>query len=182
MAPATSARRKDRSRAFSGRAPPPSLPPARSRVSSTFARKTSARGRDGGRMQHRIAALTLALVCAACFAPSADSVPLLPEEGVRIDLPEEALAVAAIGASRALHATVLDAEGRPLRNARILWSSTDPSVASVDGGGVVTAVGRGRADVVAAYGGIAAKAHVRVLPPPPGLARIGISPKEPTLT
>lgn len=133
-------------------------------------------------MQHRIAALTLALVCAACFAPSADSVPLLPEEGVRIELSEEALDFTAIGATRALHATVLDAEGRPLRNARILWSSTDPSVASVDDGGVVTAVGRGRADVVAAYGGIAAKAHVRVLPPPPGLARIGISPKEPTLT
>lgn len=130
----------------------------------------------------RIAALSVAIVWAACSLQAPEPSLVDPGVGVQVQLSDETLDFTAIGATRSLHATVLDAEGTPVRNARISWSSTDPSVASVDGSGLVTALSRGRADIVATHVGIAAKAHVRVLPPPPGLAEIGIVPDEPTLT
>lgn len=127
-------------------------------------------------------ALLIALLWAGCAAEGV--VPLSEAPGIadKVVLSEETLGFTAIGATHALEATVLDAENRPLRDARVHWSSTDPAVASVDPSGLVTAIAHGNADIVATYGAIAAKAHVRVLPTPKELARIGIVPEAPTLT
>lgn len=131
----------------------------------------------------RFAALLVAGLLGGCIG-GADAEDASWEAGVvsSLALSEESLDFTAIGATRLLRATALTADGRPLRSARIQWSSTDPSVASVDGSGLVTALARGSADIVASHRGIAAKAHVRILPTPQDLAGIAILPEEPRLT
>ncbi len=61
-----------------------------------------------------------------------------------------------------LTATALDADGAPLADAVIAWSSSDLSVATVSDSGVVTGVGQGSATITASSGGVAATALVTV--------------------
>lgn len=131
----------------------------------------------------RIAALWVAIVCAGCASSASETRNgpgwVVPAE---IVLSDETVDFTAIGATKRLTATALAADGTPIRHAPIEWSSTAPSVASVDAAGVVTALSQGRAEIVASHGGVAAKAHVRVSPIPKDLAQLSIVPQEPTLT
>ena len=55
---------------------------------------------------------------------------------------------------------MLDQKGRVIAGAAVSWSSTDASVASVDGSGLVTAAGYGTATITATAG--SASGHARV--------------------
>src|SRR5690606_32450843 len=137
--------------------------------------------RSGGWMR-RIAAPWLALVCTACGASSLERPGEVLLDPVAIILSEEVVDFTAIGATRRLSAVAVAADGHPIFGAPIAWSSTDPTVASVDSHGLVTALSQGRADIVASYGGVASRALVRVSPVPRDLAKLAILPSAPLLT
>ncbi|MEX2472847.1 MAG: Ig-like domain-containing protein [Gemmatimonadota bacterium] len=62
------------------------------------------------------------------------------------------LSFSAIDDTARVSATVLDQNGDPLSGASVVWSSSDPGVATVSGSGLVTARGNGMATVTAASG------------------------------
>ena len=68
----------------------------------------------------------------------------------------------AFGATAQLSVEVLDQNGRPMPGATVAWSSGDESVATVDGSGLVTAVGNGEAAITAASGSVSGSATVTV--------------------
>jgi alpha-tubulin suppressor-like RCC1 family protein len=117
--------------------------------------------------------------CSDLFALSNDSAP---PHAAAIHLSSDALDLYAIGATATLHATVVDQVGMPIPDARIHWSSDDPTVATVAPFGEVTAVGAGRAQVQASFGMLRAEARVRVVPIPKGIARLEIRPTDPLLS
>jgi uncharacterized protein YjdB len=71
-----------------------------------------------------------------------------------------------VGATRALTATTADAAGNPLSGRTVSWSSSATSVATVNGSGLVTAVGVGTATITATSEGVSGTASVTVTAPP----------------
>lgn len=71
-----------------------------------------------------------------------------------------------VGTTADLDATPLGADGTPLRDRVVSWSSTTPSVATVDADGGVVAVAPGKAHLTATVEGVAATVKVDVLPVP----------------
>ncbi len=69
-----------------------------------------------------------------------------------------------VGASEVLQAVVRDASGNPLAGRTVTWSTSAAEVASVDGGGRVTAVAPGSATVTATSEGRTATVPVTVAP------------------
>ena len=68
----------------------------------------------------------------------------------------------ALGDTVRLRATAVDANGNAVSGASFEWSSSDESVADVDGRGLVRARGRGAATVTASHTGLRASATVTV--------------------
>ena len=67
------------------------------------------------------------------------------------------------GATVQLRAQVRDQRARVMAGVAVAWASNDPSVASVDGLGLVTAVDNGRATISATVGSATGRATVVVL-------------------
>lgn len=76
-----------------------------------------------------------------------------------------------VGETVALSASVTDDEGNPVSQA-VSWSTSEPSVVEVDGGGTVSAVGAGSATVTAAAGSAADSVTIDV-PAPTGTVGAG---------
>ena len=72
------------------------------------------------------------------------------------------MAALLVGQTLALTAGALDAAGDPVPGATVVWSSSDPAVASVSTAGLVTAVGAGSATVTATSQGRSGTAQVTV--------------------
>ena len=68
-----------------------------------------------------------------------------------------------LGETVQLSASVLDGNGQPVSGATVVWSSSDASVATVSGQGLVTAVGNGSATVTARSGNASASISVTVM-------------------
>ena len=68
----------------------------------------------------------------------------------------------ALGATQQLAATARDANNNPFPGAAFTWTSSNSSVATVSGSGLVTAAGNGTAQITAASGGKTAVASVTV--------------------
>lgn len=107
-------------------------------------------------------ALMLAYACGEATTPAASSVTLTPAAAFLVGAGSTVSIQAAVGG------------GLP-----VTWSSSDPSVATVDGTGLVTAVATGITDVTARSGGASASAEVEVWAPgavsryEPGLSYFG---------
>ena len=71
--------------------------------------------------------------------------------------------LSALGATVQLGARVLDQRGQVMSGAPLTWTSSDVSVATVDGSGLVTAAGNGETTVTAASGGLSGEARVSVM-------------------
>ena len=74
-----------------------------------------------------------------------------------------AVAWVGLGQTVQLSAEAFDADGAVVAGAAFSWSSSDASVAAVDGTGLVTTVSLGAATITAASGGAAGASHVTVL-------------------
>ena len=85
-----------------------------------------------------------------------------------------------LGQTTQAAATARDGSGTAIADAVITWSSSNPSVATVSGSGLVTAVGGGTAAIVATSDGKTGSQtlSVTVPPPPPSPAGIAILPGE----
>ena len=84
-----------------------------------------------------------------------------------------------LGETVQLSASVLDGNGQTVEGAAVEWSSSDASVATVSGQGLVTAVGNGSATVTARSGSASASVPVTVMQ---SVSRITIEPTTATLT
>ena len=82
--------------------------------------------------------------------------------------------VLVVGEDLPLEAAIVDANGHAVDGAQLAWESSDTAVAWVDESGRVTAVGLGRALIVAASDDVVAEVPVTVLPPP---ASVTIAPE-----
>jgi uncharacterized protein YjdB len=80
------------------------------------------------------------------------------------------------GATAALDAQVVDAEGNPVPGRRIVWASANSAIASVSDRGVVTAVAAGHVGIAATAEGKSGVAAVTVLPTPARVATVRIEP------
>jgi uncharacterized protein YjdB len=72
----------------------------------------------------------------------------------------------ALGATAVLTGVVKDARGNPITDARVSWSSSDATVASVDATGTVTAIGNGSATITASVQTLRGSATVQVAQQP----------------
>ena len=70
----------------------------------------------------------------------------------------------AVGAQVQLAVAVTDADGRPVANPAVTWATSQPTVATVSSGGLVTGLAAGTATIVATYEGVAALSTVTVGP------------------
>ncbi len=95
-----------------------------------------------------------------------------------LTLAPEALTMTAVGETSTLRARVLDMHGQVVSRAPVMWGARDSFVASVDAGGLVTAVGHGTTQVTAALGRLADHATVTVAQQ---AVRLHLSPAADTL-
>ena len=79
-----------------------------------------------------------------------------------VEVTPREVTLAALGDTVALTARVLDAQGNEISGEAVSWYSLSLEVATVDAAGVVTAVGNGRAMVVASASGVSGVARVIV--------------------
>lgn len=70
------------------------------------------------------------------------------------------------GDTLSFSAELTDANGHAVAGAALAWASSDPGVAVVDGGGLVTAIGAGEATITATVSGAVGRAVLTVLKPP----------------
>jgi len=81
-----------------------------------------------------------------------------------VDVSPEVETLFSLGATTQFMATAMDSRGREVENVNIVWSSSDPGVAAVNGNGEVTGVSSGTADVTAAVGDVEGSSSVWVDP------------------
>ena len=102
------------------------------------------------------------------------SVPVTVEQRLTdLVLPINAITLDALGATAQLDVTAQDANGHPM-SAELAWDSTDPTIATVDAGGLITAQGNGMTTVTATSGSVSTPVAVTV--DVVLIARIVISP------
>ncbi|MYJ91382.1 MAG: Ig domain-containing protein, partial [Gemmatimonadetes bacterium] len=80
-----------------------------------------------------------------------------------IEIEPSSATLMALGEMLQLSASVFDGNGQPVAGAAVVWSSSDASVATVSGQGLVTAVGNGSATVTARSGSASASIPVSVM-------------------
>ena len=123
----------------------------------------------------RLAHIVLLLIAAlaanvGCGGEGGSSEPQIP---ATITVSPAAPALSSLGETLQLTATVLDQNGQSIAGATVSWSSDDVAVATIDAGGVVTAVQNGSATVTATSGSATGSATVTVAQRP---AQIDVSP------
>ena len=91
---------------------------------------------------------------------------------ISIEVDAEATTLAWIGQTLQLMAYVRDANDKPIVDPDVTWMSSDESVVTVDGDGLVEAVGNGMAEVTAASGDVSAKVSITVMVPSEPVATV----------
>jgi plastocyanin len=86
-----------------------------------------------------------------------------------------------LGTSQQFQALVRDAQGSPLPNPAVAWSTTSASILTVTPTGVVSAAGIGSAQVTATINGRSGSAQVTVTPTAVATVSVGPNPGEVTL-
>lgn len=110
------------------------------------------------RTQYR---LTLVLAAALALGCGGDDVVEPPVATSAVVVPA-AVNLAALQERAGFRATILDQNGQVMPGAPVTWSTSDPSVVTVDAAGTAVSVGNGRAQVAAASGNAMASASVVV--------------------
>ncbi len=119
-----------------------------------------------------------ATVTAASGSASGAAGVMVAQVLVLFEVSPSAHTLVSLGETVQLDAQPLDANNNVIAGLGADWSSADESIATVDGDGLVTAVGNGAADITATTGGATATAAVTV---DQQAARIDVSPAADTL-
>ena len=137
--------------------------------------------RGGPALIVAVPVLALALIVACGGAddgPTEPTEPLEPPVATTLNISPASVDLSSFGETLQLTATVLDQNGQPIASAPVSWAIDDNSVATVDAGGLVTAVQNGSATVSATSSSASGTASVTVAQ---RLASIDVSPAADTL-
>ncbi|MEW5919286.1 MAG: Ig-like domain-containing protein, partial [Gemmatimonadota bacterium] len=118
------------------------------------------------RTQTAVLAGLVTLVASSCDSSVGESEPV-----DRIALSPTTGSVQ-VGGTVTLSAVVLDAAGNAMRDRRIVWSSEDSRLATVNQSGVVVGVAAGSVQIAASSGGKSASAAINVTARPVTLVRV----------
>ena len=99
--------------------------------------------------------------------------------GARIEIELSKDKLTSVGATEQLSAKVYDSNENVIADAPVAWTSSDPSVATADANGLVTAVSRGNTTITATSGSLSANVVIKVDLP---AARVVVDPDSETLT
>ncbi len=99
-----------------------------------------------------------------------------PPPLARIEVTPDTLELTGAGATGQLVATVFDSADLPVEGVDVTWSSSNPSVATVNADGLVTSLAEGQVTVTATAAGIVGSAVVMVVQEPPVPATVTVSP------
>ena len=121
--------------------------------------------RDGWRILQclRVPTLFLPALLLSCGVSDSGGTPTAPPTPASMSIVPASVTLAALGETVQLTATVLDHGGQPVQGLTLAWTSSDGSVATVDAGGVVTAVWNGSTTIWAAVQGGGASGNVSVI-------------------
>src|SRR5574341_192513 len=107
------------------------------------------------RQRHRsrrgVGLLILTVLISSGCKDQGTAPPLVP---AAVQLPPGSVVFFTLGVTYQLHAAVVDQNGDTMTGHTITWSSSNPSVATVSGSGLVQAVANGSAQVTAHSGGL----------------------------
>src|SRR5574341_606904 len=107
------------------------------------------------RQRHRsrrgVGLLILTVLISSGCKDQGTAPPLVP---AAVQLPPGSVVFFTLGVTYQLHAAVVDQNGDTMTGHTITWSSSNPSVATVSGSGLVQAVANGSAQVTARSGGL----------------------------
>ena len=117
-------------------------------------------------------------VTASSGGASGTAAVTVAQELVRLDLSPSADTLVSLGATVQLNARPLDANDNVIAGVSVEWGSADESVATVDSGGLVTAIANGDTDITATAEAFSATAAVTVDQRP---ASVDVSPATDTL-
>ena len=84
-----------------------------------------------------------------------------------------------VGTTRELFATARDAAGTPLTGRAVVWTSSNPEVATVSSSGVVTALRQGAATITATVDGQTGTSRINAVPGP--VAVVAVTPQSPSV-
>ena len=142
--------------------------------------KSSSGGRGGSsRHRRRSAALTVTAAVLGTLSCESGTAPLPPARPASVAVTPLAVELSAVGDTARLSAEVKDQRGWDMPQAVVTWSSADPSVATVDASGLVTAVGNGSTAITASSGSVAGSATAMVAQVP---GEVAVSPSLAELT
>lgn len=106
-----------------------------------------------------------ATISAQSGSVSQNATVTVRQTAVSIELDPDTATLMAIGETVQLTAAVRDGNGQPVSGAVVAWSSSDETVATVSGAGLVTAVMNGVAAIIARAGSVSDTAMVTVMVP-----------------
>ncbi len=126
-------------------------------------------------IRHVAATLPFLLLVVACGGSETTGPP--PAEIIGVQVTPANAQLEFIGATVQLAARVFRDDGSTVADAVLVWNSSDPSVATVDAGGRVTAVSTGSADITASFQSLSASARI-VVTTPNCVNAVGLQPGE----
>ena len=109
----------------------------------------------------------------ALLACASEPTPFDATLPTAIEITPSAVNLTSVGETTQLRATVRNGRGAELAGATVSWMSGSPTIATVDGSGLVTAVTTGRAEINATIGSLVARASIDISQQ---LAEIRLSP------
>lgn len=95
-------------------------------------------------------------------ATAATAMVTVRQKPVRLEVAPEVVGMESIGDTARITGSAWDANGHPIQDAKLTWSSLEPEVATVDCEGLVTSVGNGHAAIRVLADTVAAEASVQV--------------------
>ncbi len=122
--------------------------------------------------------LAICLSVLGCLIGACSETGTAPASITSVQVSPDSATLTAVGQTQAFSATVGDAQGRVVPGVSVTWSSSDPTVATVDSAGLATAAGNGTVVIRARASGLSDSATLAVNQV---VMSVGVSPESPVL-